>query len=435
MNLLQDRPPVRPEVLIEEARERQRRRRRIAGTALLAAVIAAGVVGLWVGGGSSPGSKPGGGHGAPGASPAAAWHELSAPDGYIRPVQSTVTSVVRWHGEFYATGQLDANGRLSGLGCSVGCGPVVWASRNGRHWRAVYAHTPYGSGDGESFVATDHQLLLVDSDMFVHTWRSSNGRAWREQKLSSAISGGLGASGEATADSMPVSVPSRYLVDGHLLSDFLNPAVASTYRLHWPRSLKAGQLKFLSISALPRGGYVALAEAWKTWRLAVLTSANGSDWHVSSPPSPRNYTVGLTVGRRGVVLELIPPLSRAHARDQLWQSADGGRTWIRATLPGELPLSSAQRFGPTPRLLATPDGFLLWLNTNTDLWWSATGRVWTRLRVSGAPPNFFTPESEYFPGAASLDGDSLIVAEQTTRAADGYPKYATTLWRLELPHR
>jgi hypothetical protein len=163
MSTLDDRPliadpePFDPEVLIEEARTRQRRRR--AGLAgLVAALVVVGAIFALTGGGGRPSERSPTGFGHDGGwSVTATWHELSAPNGAF-PAGADVSDVVRYRGEFVATGSSDVINR-GGIGCPANCGTVVWASRNGRHWRVTLAAQQ--NNGGNALVQTRRGLALL----------------------------------------------------------------------------------------------------------------------------------------------------------------------------------------------------------------------------------------------------------------------------------
>ena len=424
MSALQDRPPVEPDVLIEEARERQRRRHRLILSTLVALAAGALVYGLTTGDGPPVKPRPTGGGGAPAGATVASWRNLTAPGGYIQ-AGAQVTSVIRWHGELIAAGDLFSPGRIpKGIGCTIACNPIVWVDRDGR-WRAVWGHSPSGSDPGAALVAVGNQLLLFNSDMSTALWRSANAIDWTAVRIPKAMSWNWTSGIASNGRRVVVSFFNRY-IGAHSLFGGLNPVFSSTDGARWVQGGPVDGFGFDDIAAVP-GGFVALGASTRARRFALLRSANGRSWSVVSPLSmPRNGNELLAASGRGLVLERTVSYTRRSARAEfMWSS--NGLVWTAANVVGG-PLTNRLFEGPTPETLAAVrGGFVALGNTNRYVWWSADGRVWRRTTVPGGPPATFQP------WATSIDGNSLLVVEMPRRASDGVPRGATTIWQLRLP--
>jgi hypothetical protein len=426
---LQDPRSPEPEVLIEEARRRQRRRRASLAAVAGALVFGAAIFGPFSGGGSPTQPRPGDGGGNPGSALTATWHELSTPGAYIPPA-ATVTDVVPWRGRLYATGQVSGRTHLSGvLTCRaiISCA-AVWTSRDGRRWHATYAARALGSADGESLVAMRDQLLLFDSDEFAALWRSTNGRTWRAVKLPAELAGGE-VSGAVSAGGRRVVLFGNGMslpAGKYRHADF---AWTSTDGLRWRPVTLPGRDR-LEYLEQQQSGFLAVGTLRSGKGNFILRSATGLRWRVAASlrlPHPWKDTAqDLLFGSRAMVLQLMPPPIGPTARAQLWYSLDGV-SWSRASVQGRLPIAGGMRYAPStsPQVLAVPGGLIDYDSSNTRFWWSRTGRVWRRLRVTGGPPANLSPQGLY------VDGDSLIVTEQATRAGNGFPEGATTFWRLD----
>ncbi len=422
-----------PEVPFEEAHPR--RRRRVAAAWLLAAMAGAALAAGLGAGRDSPTRPPEARAAAgarPGRAPLGVWDELSAPGAYIAP-GAIVTDVVRWRGVLYAASQGSGRVRVPGArGCPAGnsCA-VVWRSVHGRRWRAVYAATSLGGGQGEWLLPLRGALLLGDSGEFSALWRTANGSTWRPVRLPVGLADG-GISGTSLDGGRRVllvgngtSLPPR---DSHLP---LAWAAASSLRLR-PAVLPKG----VRLSHVLQGaGLQAAGTADHGHGIVILRSSTGGRWRIAAtlrvPPALRDSIYGSlgAVGRTLVTVRTPAPVAPS-GRVQLWYS-ETGRRWRLASVQGALPLAGGRRYAPTafPEVLAAHGGVVLYDATNTAFWFSASGRVWRRVQVRDTPPANLAPQ-----GLQGLDvvGGELIAIEHASRSGHGVPAGATTFWRLEL---
>lgn len=426
--------PSGPEVLFEEAR-RRRRRRRVAGAWVLAALGSVALLGGLAAGGGSPAVPRHGRAGASsGAAPAATWHELTAPGGFIVP-GAIVTDVVRWRGALYASSQGSGRVHVSGArGCPSGndCA-VVWRSVDGGRWHAVYATPSLGGGQGEWLQPLHGALLLGDSDQFSAVWRSTNGRTWQEVKLPAALAGGGLSVCSADAGRRVVLVGNGASLPPNDRSADLVWSAGAGLRLR-PAQLPAGYSAGCVQTA--GAGFAGVGGLTRSGAGPVLVrSATGLRWQITARLRlPRELPAGasqsLMIAGRVMVLLSTPGPMDPSARAQLWYSSSG-RRWRRASVYGRLPLAGGLRYGPTsfPEIVAADGGLILYDSSNTALWWSADGRVWRRPRLRRLPPTTLAPQ-----GVAAV-GNTLVAIERARRAGSRLPAGATTLWQLTLSRR
>jgi hypothetical protein len=433
MSAVEDRPLIvvpealEPEVLIEEARRRQHRRRRATSWAVALAAVAAIIFGITSGGGPPAKTRPISGGGTPASAYAFSWHDVTAPGGYIQ-AGAQITSVIRWHGNLYATGNLFAPGRLAGFSCRVGCDPVVWRLALDGQWRPMFAAGADGGTASDQLVATTHYLLLFSGAMSTELWRSTDGRDWTAVKIPEGMSWLWRGEIASNGTSVLATFFNRY-IGSHpgpsMRFPNLNPLFSSTDGVHWTQGTPPDGMGFDDVAVVPRG-FVAVGAPESGKRQALVRSTTGRSWSVLSPlPAAHGGYDLLAASRNGIVLERIPESTRRDASVQFLRSTNG-RDWTTGRVVGGA-LTNRQLKGPMPQtLLTVPGGFVAFSNTNHYIWWSTDGRLWRRFAVAGGPPALFQP------WAASVDGDSLLVVEVPAHAADGVPGDATTIWQLKL---
>ena len=407
MTALQDPPPLEPEVLIEEARRRQRRRRRALLWAVVPPAAAALVYGASSGGGPPSRARPTERGGTPVGAPTASWHQLSAPNGYIQP-GAQITSLIRWHGELIAAGGIQGSARLRGRGCGNHCNPVVWISKNGRRWRAVFAGATIGSLQQVDLAAVGNALLLFNSHEETQVWRSTDGHSWRQVQLPKGMDGMPTLSVAANGRRVVVSFSTRFPAGP---GGRVNPVWTSTDGLRWHRGYASRPLNFKSVAAAPHG-FVAVASNSDQTRSFAMSSSNGLSWTSVPVNVPGDAETAVAAGSAGVVIE------SSYRGTVEFQSSANGRRWIPVTGP---------HAGSLRTLLETRLGFIAFGATNNWVAFSGDGRHWTHLRAAGTPPSLLD-----LPTAVATDGDSLLVLETAQRNSHGLPAGATTLWQLKL---
>jgi hypothetical protein len=436
MPALDDRPaiadsePAKPEVLIEEARRRQRRRRLTAAWAVV--LVAAIAIAFGVTSGDEPPAVPqtAGGGGAPVGAPAASWRELAAGSGYVD--MGEVGAVTEFHGRLILAGWGFGQSPPTGLGCSILCNPVVWVHGARGRWRAVFATQAWGGLAGERFSIAGGRLLMFNSQQGTRLWESSDGLVWRAVRLPAEMEmamDGLGSDGGvASTGSRVVAVFNNQYVGTPMRawgeSDFV---WTSTDGIQWHHDADAthSEPQFDSLSTAPHG-FVATSTSRVNGRSIIWFSRNGLSWSCAPINAWRGGHDLITAGPGGFVLERVPDYdTRGHPAVQLWRSSDG-RSWTRARISGLGPAYQGQAMN-VPRLLATADGFVAYDQLTGRLWWSSTGETWSRLTPSGSPPAILEPQ------AISVDGNSLLFAEQAQHPARGIPSGATSVWQLTLP--
>jgi hypothetical protein len=433
MPALEERPPIvvseplEPEVLIEEARRRQRRRRLATSWLVVLLGVAAIIFGIASGGGPPAKTRPTSGAGTPASASGLSWHDITAPGGYIQ-AGADITSVIRWRGRLYATGNLFDPGHLTGFTCRVGCDPVVWTlARNGR-WHPIFAVGADGGLASDQLVGTSHYLLLFSGAMSTELWRSTDGRSWKPVKIPEGMSWLWRGSIASNGTNVLATFGNRYAGGPRgpqMRFPGIDPLFSSTDGVHWQQATPADGLGFEYVAVVP-GGFVAVGASQVGRRQALVRSKSGRDWSVLSPLSaPDGGYDLLASSRNGIVLERIPASTRLNAPVQFLRSTNG-REWTAGKVVGG-GLTNRQLKGPMSQtLLAAPGGFVALDETNHYIWWSTNGHVWRRIAVPGGPPASFQPS------AASMDGDSLLVVEVPRHAADGVPSGASTIWQLKL---
>jgi hypothetical protein len=416
MTALNDDPRIEPEILIEEARRRQRHRQAALTGLFSVLCLAAGVFWIVAGGGPPAGSKPTGHGEAPAALASASWHELTPAGGYITP-DAQITTVIRWHGELIAAGE----GGVPGLPCrAFACNPMVWVAHDG-HWHAVFAAPEEGSLANADLVATDHGLLLFQSQEGTHAWRSTNGRVWRSVSLPADVAGTSMTEAVSNGHRVVAIVGNRFAGGPDTAYDESDFVMSSADGVHWTLGSAPDRPQFYSLTTAP-GGFLAAGASRASGHQLVWSSANGRVWSVAPIATPPNGRDHVAANGHGFVLEWIPGSGRGAAR--FWSSPNG-RAWTPASVRGKGPTNLA--FFPNQRpLLAVPGGFVAFGQSNREIWWSTDGRIWTQLKMTG------TPAAALQPVGASVNGDSLLMIEVARRSGGGLPDGATTIWQLNL---
>lgn len=339
-------------------------------------------------------------------------------------------------------------GRAVAVGSSNGA-PAVWTSPNGSAWSRVTLPAPSGSAPSgpaprrltgvvhgpRGWLAVgragDRALVLASVD----------GRAWQAAPAGTVLRGaGLEPVAAAASGTGYVVVGAR---NGTSAAAWYSPDLKT-----WSRSGDAGKTDLDGGTAAPKwigdvvagpAGFVAVGgqTAGKAARPAVWTSADGKKWALSpaSPALPQGAAAGAltTVVARGGVLVAAgitgpagvtgAPVAGAPGSTAFAAvSADGGRTWQPAPLPGAAPGSA-----PTAAV-ATAHGFVLAGTAGSDvlLWTSADGRTW---RVSR--PGGFGLDG---PGTQRLDGVTVMGRDILAVGFTGDSGNETpTLWRIPVP--
>jgi hypothetical protein len=175
------------------------------------------------------------------------------------------------------------------------------------------------------------------------------------------------------------------------------------------------------------GGYVGIGN--HADGVQVLWSSDRRSWSKADVTVPNGDVAELSSDGRVAVLELIReqyPYRPAPIRLLL---STNGRQWQPATVAGGAP-TIAKTGGGMPTLLSVDGGFVVWNRTNGGIWWSQTGRLWSRVSESGLPPARLQPQG------FAVDGRSLVVIEQGSDAIKEGNRQPgpTTFWRLTLSH-
>jgi hypothetical protein len=420
--LIADPVPDGPEVLIEEARRRQRRRRLATSSVVALVGIAALVFGLTAGDGPPVKPRPTTDGGAPGSAKAASWRELSAAGAYLPP-GAIVTSVVRWHGQLLTAGDLASPSRAVRPGCDGGCNPVVWAA-HGRHWRVVFATRATASDVQDELVAVNGELLMFASAQTTQLWRSSNGRSWRKVQLPKTMMAMGMTAAVSNGHRVVVALENKFAGGRESNYGESDPVWTSTDGIHWKRGAAPNTPSFSSLTATP-GGFLASGTSRTTGNGYVWRSTDGLTWSSVPVDTPRNDDNQVTAGRDGAVLESVPFVATPGARVEI-RTSTGERRWSLASVRDRVS-TEFRLFGLIPALLSTPDGFLAVGETNARIERSTNGRDWQRLVAKGTPPANLQPEGY------AVDGTTLLVIEDATKAGHGIPAGATTVWQLNLP--
>ncbi|MGC9221848.1 MAG: hypothetical protein ACP5H2_10945 [Solirubrobacteraceae bacterium] len=412
--LLCDPAPVRPEVLIEQARWRQRHRRLLASWLIALLAIGATIFGI-SSGGRPPGNTP------PvlrAATPAGvsvlSWHEVAVSDGYITP-EAQITTVINWHGELIAAGEGGASARRCH---ALACNPVVWIAHDG-HWHAVFAAPAEGSLANADLVATRHGLLLFCSQEGTRLWRSTNGRVWRSVRPPDAMAANSLVQAVSNSHTIVALIGNRFAGGPDTAygeSDFI---WTSTGGLDWTQRSVPDRPQFASLTVTP-AGFLAAGISRATGRQLIWRSTNGRTW--SSTPAPagsdgRDY---IAANAHRAVLEWIP--DTGHGTPRFWSSSNQ-HAWLPATASSNTPANLVLFPNQRP-LLALPDGFLAFGHSNHQIFWSATGHAWRTLPMTN------TPSTAFQPVGATVNGTSLLVIETASRKLSAIPSGASAIWQL-----
>ena len=423
--------PTDPEVLIKEARRHQRRR--WGGVAAVAGAVALAAIGLGVtSGGGTPADPPATTHGAgPGQPLVASWSRVGGPEATIPP-HATITSMLVWRGRLYAAGNWSGPGHVERLNCSHGCDPVVWALKHNGRWKAIFAASATDSEPFDRLVATRRFLLLFRAQNTTTLYRSTNGQRFTAVKIPAGMR--ILAMRSVASDSGRVvaEFDNGYIDDQRLpfRNPTLNPVFVSGDGIHWRQSVDPDRISFHAISG-DKDGFTATGTAARHGRWFLLGSRTGLSWTATPvPASPHDDLQVATSGAHTVLAALPAPTAMPNQwgkRIQLWHVSRGGRP-VRASVNGPSP-TLMQTSGLIPVLLNAPGEFLASTGTNNGFWISKTGIRWQPVVVRSRPPAALTPR------AATLDGNSLLVAETASALTAGRPKNPTTFWRLQLRGR
>jgi hypothetical protein len=411
------------EALIREAR-RLRRRRCIICVLVVLAVGASGL-GLTLGSSGGPPATPSSGavSGSSSTTPVvtARWSDLTTSVQGIAP-GAQVTTVIRYHGEFIAAGNWFGPGPgLAHLDCPSGCNPVVWTSTTGASWKVSFASNASGSVAGEQLLATPVGLLLFNADEGTSLWRSLNGITWRQAILPAGMSA-TGLTAVAWGHGRVVAAFYNKYAPGPVTAyGEADNIWTSTNGTSWHHDVVPNAPLLSSLAVMPTG-FVAGGTSRTTGRAIIWRSANGLAW-TASPFGAQHGVVYVAANANSLAVEDLSSLSTGREVVQVWWS--NGTSLRQATVNG-LISAPAGPDGPIQPVIATPDGFLIWGDTPTKLWWSADGRTWSVILAVG------NPSATYETQEVLSDGGGLLALETATRTISGVPDGTTSLWQVGL---
>jgi hypothetical protein len=340
----------------------------------------------------------------------------------------TLSSIVdAVHPERTVDGIAAAPGRVVAVGSSNGRA-AAWTSPDGSAWNR--ATMPASKEPGtQRLVDAVHGgagwLAVGGTGSSPLVLTSGDGGSWASAPAGKAFDGGVALSAAASGPAYVV-VGS---VDGTSAAAWTSPDLKT-----WMRSGNAGKgdldgghdaPKWMSdVTAVP-SGFVAVGgqTSGRVSRPALWSSPDGRKWTLSpsAPALPSGTTQGsLTkvVARQNTLV--ATGVAGAYAFAAV--SADGGRTWRPAALPGAVAgteLSAAT---------ATPRGFVILGASGSDVltWTSADGRTWRLSRPHGL--GLDGPGVQRLAGVAVAGPDLLAVGFTGDARTDG-----PTLWRTPTP--
>jgi hypothetical protein len=332
------------------------------------------------------------------------------------------------HPERTVDGIVAGPGRVVALGSTNGRA-ALWTSPDGSAWSR--ATLPVSKDPGpQRLVDAVHGgpgwLAVGGTGSRPLVLTSGDGSSWAPAPVGAAFDGQVAPSAAAASGSAYVVVGSA---DGTTAAAWTSADLKT-----WTRSGNAGKgdldgardaPKWMSDVAAGPNGFVAVGgqTTGKTSRPALWTSPDGRRWTLSpsAPALPSGTTQGsLTkVVARGNVL-LATGVAGAYVFAAV--SADGGRTWQPAALPGAA--SGTQLTAAT----STPRGFVLMGTAGSDVmtWTSPDGRAWRASRPHGLGLDGL--------GVQRLDG---VTVAGTNLLAVGFTGDSRTdgptLWRTPMP--
>jgi hypothetical protein len=332
------------------------------------------------------------------------------------------------HAERTVDGIVADAGRILAVGSTNGRA-ALWTSADGSAWSR--AKLPASSAPG--------QQRLVDVVHGGPGWLAVGGTGSRSLVLMSGdastwqpVPGGRAFSGDLVPSAAAAN-GTAYVVVGTETSTTA-AAWSSADLKNWTRSGSAGKSdlnggdvapKWMSDVAATPSGFVAVGGQTKNKmsQPALWTSPDGKRWALSAaaPALPQGTTEGaLTkVVARGSVL-VATGIAGAYVFASV--SADGGRTWRPAALPGAAPGTALTAATATPR------GFVLAGGAGSDVivWTSPDGRAWRAARPRGLGLDG--------PGVQRLDGMTVVGANLLAVGFTGdYRMDEPTLWRTTTP--
>ncbi|MCW2946172.1 MAG: hypothetical protein JWR24_2889 [Actinoallomurus sp.] len=324
----------------------------------------------------------------------------------------------------------------AGAGQTVAVGSTnghaaLWTSPNGSSWTRAKLPAPDGSGP-QRLVDAVHGgqgwLAVGGSGSRALAFMSGDGNGWQP------VSGGKVFGGPGNlAPAAAAANGAVYVVAGR--QDGATAAAwYSTDLRNWAWSGNAGKGDLVGTKDAPKwisdvvagpAGFVAVGGQTrnKTPQPALWTSPDGRKWALSAAPPalPQGTTTGslTTVVARGGVL-----VASGAAGEYAFAtvSADGGRTWQPAALPG------AVKGAVLTAATATPHGFVLAGTSGSDvsLWTSPDGRAWHVSHPHGLGLDG--------PGVQRLDGMTVVGRNLLAVGFTGdYRRDGPTLWRTPAP--
>jgi hypothetical protein len=336
-----------------------------------------------------------------------------------------------------------ANRRVVAVGSTNG-DPAVWTSADGRAWQR--GRTPARDGRqrltsvtagnagwlavGLDGTAPRHPLVLTSQDG--SSWQATDGTGVFKPGGRVALTtyaATMGPAGYVIVGEDGFSAAAWFSADLKSWQRGTGPdknaLVGTGTTGRWMRDAVGGPFGYVAV-----GGLNDPSAGGRPSRPAVWVSSDGRKWTLQQLPLPGGTIGGWFdhVSAKGSQLVATgtatePTGSRAFA----FSSADGGRTWQQAPLPGGDATNAT-----VTSATATPRGFVIAGTTGEPgsadvvLWTSADGRTWTSVRPAGT--GLSGTGDQRLTGLTAV-GTDLVGVGVTADHTGQQP----TLWRRPLP--